>query len=557
MLKSLYISNYALIDQMEVDFDAGLTILTRETGAGKSIILGALALIHGERANSQTIRDKNAKTVVEATFDVGGFGLQSFFETADIDYADECVLRRELTATGRSRAFVNDTPVQLGTLKELATRLVDIHSQHSNMLLANPTFQLDILDSIAHCEAERSAYTALYREMKTTERQLAEIRQRLEQARQEQDYISFQCAQLQQLHLADGEDEQLEALQRRLANASDIKEQLWGVHDAIDSEDNSMLQHLKTAVGQLQSLEPLLEEVAGMADRANAALIELKDIAASVDDLQEKLEVNPAELERVENRLNEIYALERKHHVQSVKELLELQTALEQQLADISGGDERVQELQQRLNSQRLEAEGQAAVITMSRRKAAKQFEQDLVAMAVGLGLRNVSFKVDFTPVPLNANGADAVEFMMAFNKNQQPMPVRDTASGGEISRVMLCIKAIVARSMNLPTIIFDEVDTGVSGDIASMIGELMGDIAHSIQVIAITHLPQVASHGSHHFKVYKTDGEDGTITNVKKLNAEEHVMEIARMLSGRELDQAAVENAKSLIKQNMAGRAQ
>ncbi len=557
MLKSLYISNYALIDQMEVDFDAGLTILTGETGAGKSIILGALALILGERANSQTIRDKNAKTVVEATFDVGGFGLQSFFETADIDYADECVLRRELTATGRSRAFVNDTPVQLGTLKELATRLVDIHSQHSNMLLANPTFQLDILDSIAHCESERSAYTALYREMKTTERQLAEVRQRLEQARQEQDYISFQCAQLQQLHLADGEDEQLEALQRRLANASDIKEQLWGVHDAIDNEDNSMLQHLKTAVGQLQSLDPLLEEVAGMADRANAALIELKDIAASVDDLQEKLEVNPAELERVENRLNEIYALERKHHVQSVKELLELQTALEQQLADISGGDERVQELQQRLNGQRLEAEGQAAVITMSRRKAAKQFEQDLVAMAVGLGLRNVSFKVDFTPVPLNANGADAVEFMMAFNKNQQPMPVRDTASGGEISRVMLCIKAIVARSMNLPTIIFDEVDTGVSGDIASMIGELMGDIAHSIQVIAITHLPQVASHGSHHFKVYKTDGEDGTITNVKKLNAEEHVMEIARMLSGRELDQAAVENAKSLIKQNMAGHAQ
>ncbi|MBR6283220.1 MAG: DNA repair protein RecN [Muribaculaceae bacterium] len=551
MLKTLYISNYALIDRLQVDFDAGLTIITGETGAGKSIIMGALALLLGERASSQTIRDKSSKTVVEATFHIQGAALRPLFEQADLDYADECILRRELSASGRSRAFVNDTPVPLTTLRELATRLVDIHSQHSNMLLATPAFQLDILDAIARNHDALSSYGEQYQAMCTTERELQQLQQQAEKDRAEQDYLSFQCSQLQQLQLAAGEDTQLETLQHRLANASDLKEQLWNIAATLDSEDDSMLQRLKGLVASLGALEPQLEEMAGMSDRVQAALIELKDIATTVSDLQDSLEVNPVELERVENRLNDIYALERKHSVPTVDALLALQHDYERRLADIDNSDERIEQLKIRLDQQRASATALAATITLSRQQAAAILEKQLVEQTAKLGLKNVVFHIDFKAVALNARGADAVEFMMAFNKNQQPMPLRETASGGEMSRVMLSIKSIVAHTMSLPTIIFDEVDTGVSGDTASRMGEMMGDIARTIQVIAITHLPQVASHGHHHFKVYKTDTAHDTVTSLTALDEEQHVLEVARMLSGRQLDQAAIDNAKSLINQN------
>ena len=551
MLKSLYISNYALIEQLEVDFDRGLTIITGETGAGKSIIMGALSLILGERANAQSIRDKSAKTVVEATFDIEGFGLRPFFESVDVDYADECILRRELGASGRSRAFVNDTPVQLAILKDLATHLVDIHSQHSNMLLASTAFQLDVLDAFSHNEQLRQQYTTEYQALKSAERELEKMRQQITQAKAEEDYLRFQFSQIYDLKLTSGEDVQLDALQRRLANVNDIKERLWAVQDIIDGEDGSMLQRLKDVIAHFQVLEPMLDEVAGMGDRVNAALIELKDITASVADLQSGLEINPDELERVENRLNDIYTLERKHHVQSVDELLAIQNDYERRLAVIDNSDEQLRELQSMVEAKMQSATALAYELTAKRCEAARRFENELRPMAVALGLNNLTFKVDFNAVPLNARGADAVEFMMSFNKNQSLMPVREAASGGEISRVMLCIKSIVASQMNLPTIIFDEVDTGVSGDIASRIGEMMADIAKRIQVLAITHLPQVASHGNHHYKVYKSDVADATLTSVQKLDDEQHILEIARMLSGRELDQAAIDNAKSLIKQN------
>ena len=552
MLKSLYISNYALIEQLEVGFDRGLTIITGETGAGKSIIMGALSLILGERANAQAIRDKSAKTVVEATFDIGGFGLKSFFENIDVDYADECILRRELGANGRSRAFINDTPVQLSTLKELATHLVDIHSQHSNMLLASTAFQLDVLDAFSHNEQLCQQYTTEYQALKSAERELEKMRQQITQAKAEEDYLRFQYSQIFDLKLTPGEDIQLDALQRRLANVNDIKERLWAVQDIIDGEEGSMLQRLKDVTAQFQVLEPMLDEVAGMGDRVNAALIELKDITASVADLQSGLEINPDELERVENRLNDIYNLERKHHVQSVDELLAIQHDFEHRLAVIDNSDEQLRELQSVVDAKLQSATAFARELTARRSQAARRFENELRPMAVALGLNNLTFEVDFKAVQLNAKGADAVEFMMSFNKNQTPMPVREAASGGEISRVMLCIKSIVASQMNLPTIIFDEVDTGVSGDIASRIGEMMAEIAKSIQVLAITHLPQVASHGNHHYKVYKSDVADATLTSVQKLDDEQHILEIARMLSGRELDQAAIDNAKSLIKQNI-----
>ncbi len=555
MLTTLHISNYALIDHLEVTFDPGLTIITGETGAGKSIILGALSLILGERASAQAIRDKQAKTVVEATFAVDGFGLEPYFDEIDVDYCPECILRREVGAGGRSRAFVNDTPVQLATLKQLATRLVDIHSQHSNMLLATAAFQLRILDTIAHHQPLLDQYAQTYQQLTQAERDLEKMRRQLAQAQAEHDYIAFQCNQLQQMRLTPGEDQQLEALQRRLAGSSHIKQTLWLVHNDIDGDDTdgggSMLSRLKQSASQLAQLETMLPEAAELSQRTSATLIELKDIAATVQDLLATLESDPEQLERVETRLGEIYDLERKLGADSVDALLDLQHDYEARLAAIDGADEQLAQRQAQVDALRSEATALACRLTEGRQQAAAQFEQQLLPMATELGLKNLRFHVDFSATALTASGADAVDFMMAFNKNQAPMPLRDTASGGEMSRIMLCIKAIIASTMNLPTIIFDEVDTGVSGDVASRIGAMMAGIARSIQVIAITHLPQVASHGQHHYQVYKTDEADSTLTSIRRLDDEQHVLEIARMLSGRQLDEAAIRNAQSLISQN------
>ena len=551
MLSKLFISNYALIDELEVKFDKGLTIITGETGAGKSIIMGALALILGERANAQAVRDAERKIVVEATFSIAGFGLKSFFTVNDIDYDDECLLRREVGSNGRSRAFINDTPVQLAVMKELATQLIDIHSQHSNMLLSRPAFQIDILDAIAGSQSVLEQYSTAFRTMKQTEQELNKMRESVNRSRAEEDYVRFQFSQLQELQLQPREDEELEAKQARLANATSLKEQLWSIISLIDNEEHSALDSLKQAVTKISSTEPLLSELEGMSERASTAIIELKDIVDTISSVQDSLMDDPRELERIEERLNAIYSLEHKHNVDSVDALLDLQHEYEKQLSAIDNSEESIHELESRLKSQQEHALKLAGQLSAMRKKSAKSFESQLTALAAQLGLKNLNFVVEFSPSELNIHGCDTVEFMMAFNKNQLPMPVRDTASGGEISRVMLCIKAIVARCMNLPTIIFDEVDTGVSGDTASMIGELMGTIAESIQVIAITHLPQVASHANVHMKVFKTDLNDSTVTNVKCLNDDEHVMEIARMLGGRELDKAAIENAKSLIRQN------
>lgn len=549
MLKRLSISNYALIDQLEIYFEQGLTIITGETGAGKSIILGALALILGERADSSSIRDKERKTVVEASFDIKNYNLKPFFDDNELDYYDgELIARREINPNGRSRAFVNDGVVALTTLRELMTHLVDIHSQHSNMLLSRPAFQLSILDNIAAHDDALKEYQQLYNRFRATERQLNDLRDNLSRNRSEEDYLRFQLNQLQEIALQPGEDDELEQQQRRLANASSLKEDLWKVSNMLNGEEQSLIDQLREVQATLANAEQNLSDIEGMGQRVNNSLIDLKDIAQSVAMIEETLSDDPAMLQQVEDRLNTIYSLERKHGVRTVNELLALQQDYESKLSNIDCSEERIAQMEQLLSSQRQEASTLATKISSARKKAAKQFISTLQPLAQNLGMKNLSFDINFKLAELNFTGCDSVEFLFAFNKNQDLMPVKDTASGGEISRLMLCIKSVIARSMNLPTIIFDEVDTGVSGEIANRIGDMMGDIARHIQVIAITHLPQVAAHGTSHLRVFKTDTATSTTTSVQHLSDDEHVTEIARMLSGNEINQAALDNARVLI---------
>ncbi len=550
MIKQLHISNYALIDRLDIEFADGLTIITGETGAGKSIILGALSLILGERADLKAIRDADSKTIVEATFDIAGYGLEPFFKEYDIDWDEhECIVRRELSPSGRSRAFVNDTPVALAALRELVTRLLDIHSQHNNMLLSNPQFQLSILDSIAGNADLLGNYHKAYAEYREAEQRLAETVTAMERLKQNEDYIRFQLDQLQAMQLQPDEDQQLEALQARLSNITSLKEALWSVENELDGEENGVLVHLTSVAQRLDEAERCLTEISGMSDRVRSSLIDLKDIAQDVGNIMDTLNDDPSELARVDERLSSIYSLMRKHNAQNVNQLIDIQHDYERQLGEIDHNDEMLEQLKSQVEETFKASTAIAADLSANRRQAATKFVKELLSLALPLGMKNLAFDVQLTPVKLSRSGADHVEFMMAFNKNQRLMPVKETASGGEISRVMLCIKTIIARHMQLPSIIFDEVDTGVSGDVANMIGEMMADIARAIQVIAITHLPQVAANGDHHLRVYKTDNERETLTHVEQLSDQEHVMEIARMLSGKDLNQAAIENAKSLIK--------
>lgn len=549
MLTRLYIANYALIDQLEIEFSDGLTIITGETGAGKSIIMGALSLILGERADTHAIRDRQAKTIVEATFDIKDYRLNAFFDNNDIDYYEhECIVRREIGVNGRSRAFVNDTAVTVSVLRELTSHLVDIHSQHSNMLLSRPQFQLSVLDNIAGNASMLKTYSASYSHYKALQSMLRSQQESYNKGKAEMDYLRFQLNQFDELKLHKGEEDELEELQKKLSNVTDSKEALWKVETALDGEENSIISQLSTLSQVLADTENNLSEIAGLSDRMQSAVIELKDIAHSVMSVNDDLSDDPEQLEQVTQRLDAIYSLERKHNVKSVDELLDIEARYRKQIEEIDNSDERIGQLKHDIEVQEKELASLSHQLSTRRKQAASDFVCQLLPLAQGLGMKNLKFDVKFIPVDYGPSGCDAVEFLFAFNKNQDLLPVQETASGGEISRLMLSIKTIIARIMNLPTIIFDEVDTGVSGDIASRIGDMMGDIAKHIQVIAITHLPQVAAHGMHHMKVFKTDATDGTYTSVQVLNREEHVLEIARMLSGKDVNQAAIDNAKSLV---------
>ncbi|MGM9802714.1 MAG: DNA repair protein RecN [Muribaculaceae bacterium] len=553
MLTRLNISNYALIDHVEITFNKGLTIITGETGAGKSIIMGALSLILGERADVKSIRDKNKKTVIEATFDVSRFDLQGFFEANDIDYyPNECILRKELSDNGRSRAFVNDSPVPISVMKELTINLVDIHSQHSNLLLSKPAYQLSVLDCLACNKALQAEYASSYKEYRSIASQLNKAMEDFGRNKSEEDYIRFQLQQLVPLKLQPGEDVALEAEQKQLSNLTDIKENLWQAENLLNGEDNGILGQLLQATKSIGNVSEYVEQAKEYEERMQSALIELKDVCGAISNMQEGLDYNPERLEQINDRLNTIYSLETKHGLRSVDELIELQHGFEEKIKLIDNSDENIEALKKSLQAKENECRRLAAKLTESRKAAAKQFSEAVMRTCSPLGLKNIVFDVAFEQVGLGANGADAVKYMVAFNKNQALMPVETTASGGELSRLMLSIKAIIAKRMNLPTIIFDEVDTGVSGDVADKIGEMMSDMSGSLQVIAITHLPQVASRGDNHIKVYKTDVEDSTITSVKMLTADERINEVAAMLSGSVVTQSAIENAKSLLKNKL-----
>ncbi len=556
MLKQLKIANYALIDKLDISFAPGLTIITGETGAGKSIMMGALSLILGEKAESRAIRALDKKSVIEVVFNINEYGLQHFFADNDIEYYDDgdCILRREISPNGRSRAFINDTPVTLPVMRALSVQLIDIHSQHSNMLLSSHRYQLDILDNLHSDKALPITYHNEYEKYKRIETRIHELRETNERRKAEEDYLQFQLSQIAELKLQPGEDIELEASERRLSNVNEIKNLLWQCEQLLEGDDdgmNSILSGLAQVSANLSNLNRICDETGDMSDRLETVIIDIKDMSRSISAMQNDIVDDPAELERIRERLSNIYSLESKHRVKSVDELLELQKNFESQVSEIADFDEEINRLEKELSSQQAIVEDIAAKLSKHRHETSAIFETQLKELAVPLGMKNLQFKIEFEKIPFSATGIDAVKFLFSFNKQQPLMPVESTASGGEISRLMLCIKSIIAKSMKLPTIIFDEVDTGVSGDIANRMGELMKEISKNIQVITITHLPQVAAKGDNHFKVYKQDTDESTFTAVRQLDNKERVMEIAAMLSGDKVSEAAINNARTLLNGN------
>lgn len=549
MLRQLKISNFAIIDNLEIDLEKGFTIITGETGAGKSIMMGALSLILGEKVDFKVIRNNDKKSVIEATFDIEGYGLNPVFEENDIDnFGDECIMRREITSNGRSRAFINDTPVTLPVMRSVAMRLIDIHSQHSNLLLSKHSYQLRVLDSIIDDKNILKQYSEEFTKYKTIKDKLAKLKELNQRRKTEEDYLRFQLAQLSGLSLMENEDVELEAEEKKLSNVNEIKTALWNSEELLSGDERSVIGDVSVAAQNISRIGHIYDAAKDLTERFDSILIELKDIARTLTSLQSSLVDNPSELERIQERLSAIYSLEEKHKVGSVNELLDLQHSIENQLAEIDNSDEEIVELEKELKKQTDVTVALAQDLSKKRKDAGKRFSETLMQLIAPLGMKNLQFQIKFDTTELSADGIDSVCFLSAFNKNQELMPVEATASGGEISRLMLCIKSIIARNMKLPTIVFDEVDIGVSGDIANRMGELMREISEKIQVIAITHLPQVAVKGQNHFKVYKEDSGDSTRTLVKYLDKNERVKEIASMLSGEKIDEAALNNAKSLL---------
>lgn len=551
MLRSLFIQNFVLIDSLDIQFDNGFSVITGETGAGKSIILGALSLVLGQRADGKSIKSGSDKCVIEATFDVSKYQLEEFFHVNDLEYDPEiCILRRELFSSGKSRAFVNDSPVPLTVMKELGSRLIDIHSQHQNLLLGDNRFQMKVIDVMAENEILLILYRKEYQRYLSLKRELKDLTEKADQNRQEEDYIRFQLEQLTDAHLVAGEQEELEQELETLSHAEDIKGSLYKITELLNGEEQGSVQLIKEALSTADSLERFYPKAREIAERLRSAYIDLNDLASETDVLKEDVEFNPERLEWVNERLNTLYTLEQKHRVPTVEELIAIQDKYTEQLHDIDSFDELIEGIKAQLEISYQELLQQAAVLSEQRKIASKAIASQLVKMVIPLGMPNVRFAVDFVARPEpESDGMDDIRFLFSANKSGELQPVAQTASGGEISRLMLCIKAMIAGFTALPAIIFDEVDTGVSGDIADKMGDIMQDLGTKMQVITITHLPQIAAKGKDHFFVYKEDTTERTITRIKKLNKEERVKEVARMLSGASLTGASIANAKELLK--------
>ena len=551
MLKQLYIKNFTLIDELNISLYPGFSVITGETGAGKSIILGAIGLLLGNRADSKAIKAGRDRCVIEAHFDLSRYGMQKFFDVHDIDYdADDTIIRRELTAAGKSRAFINDTPVPLTCMRELGEQLVDIHSQHQNLLLQKEDFQLNVVDIIAQDADQLKVYQKEYHAYRKAKELLEELKAEIAKNRENEEFMRFQHKELEDANLQEGELEQLEQEAETLSHSEDIKTALFEADNALSGENDSILDKLKNATHQLENICDVYPSMADVTGRMQSSYIELKDIAQEISSSVDHVEFDPNRLDAINTRLDKLYTLQQKFHVETVTELIATRDRIAEQLSHIDNGDEDIEEKEKEVAALLAKAEKQATLLTSIRQKSAKAIEKEMKGRLIPLGIPNVRFEIAFAEKPLSGNGADKVSFLFSANKSTQLQPVSQVASGGEIARVMLSLKAMISGAVKLPTIIFDEIDTGVSGKIAEKMADIMEEMGlQNRQVLSITHLPQIAAKGSHHYKVLKEETENGTISHMKELNNQERIEEIAQMLSGSDITQAALANAKELLR--------
>ena len=550
MLRQLYIRNFTLIDELDITFKPGFSVITGETGAGKSIILGAIGQILGNRADARMVKAGCDKCVIEAHFNLSNYDMEGFFDDNDIDYEPEdCIIRRELKANGKSRAFINDTPVALTTARELGQQLVDIHSQHQNLLLQKEDFQLNVVDIIAHNSQLLNDYRTLFDGYAKAKAALREKEEECEKDRANEDFLRFQADELVKAQLIDGEQEELEQELETLSHAEDIKGALFDADNLLSGDDRSITQSCKTMLSRLSDIGDVYPAIRQVTERIDSAYIELKDIARDISNLAESIDFDPARLTMANERLDTIYTLQKKHHVESVAELIAIRDSLTARLNDITNSEDMLEDMRRQVEDMHRKATEAAARLTESRQEAARHVTEQLLAQMTALGMPNARFEIKFETKELAVDGADRISYMFSANKNVPLEPIAQVASGGEVARVMLSLKAMISGAVKLPTIIFDEIDTGVSGRVAEMMAQIMRQMGRADrQVISITHLPQIAALGTTHYKVEKTDTDDTTISRMRMLGHDERITEIAQMLSGSNISDAAIENAKSLL---------
>lgn len=550
MLKQLYIKNFTLIDELDIPFFPGFSVITGETGAGKSIILGAIGLLLGNRADARQIKQGQRKCIVEAHFDLSRYGMQDFFEKNDVDYDDECIIRRELSSSGKSRGFINDQPVTVALMRELGEHLIDIHSQHQNLLLQKDDFQLQVVDIVANDERLLAGYQAAYRKWQEAKRQLKELQAEIAANREKEEFMRFQLQELSQAELSDGEQEQLEKEVSTMSHVEEIKQALFEADGILSAEESGTVEKVREAWSTLQKINGLYPDIQELNQRLDSCYIELKDIAGDIQSHLESVEFDPADYQRKSERLDLIYSLEQKFRKETVAELIAERDSLATQLDRIDNSEEALARCQTLVDSSLAEANKAAVSLTEARQHAADKIRKEMEQRLQPLGIPNVRFSIQIDKKELSPDGADKVCFLFSANKSTPMQPVSQVASGGEIARVMLSIKAIISSAVRLPTIIFDEIDTGVSGHVAEKMALIMREMGdNNRQVVSITHLPQIAAMGSHHYKVEKHETPEGTQSRMRLLDKDERITEIAQMLSGSNITNAAIENAKELLK--------
>ena len=554
MLKQLYIKNFTLIDELNIILYPGFSVITGETGAGKSIILGAIHLLLGQRADIKQIKSGQNKCVIEAHFDLSKYDMEEFFEENNIDFnSEECILRREMNSNGKSRAFINDTPASLNVMRELGEQLIDIHSQHQSLLLQKADFQLNVVDIMAKNSKQLDAYNKAYQAYLDAQSEFEAFEEHYNKNQENVDFLRFQYTELENANLVEGEQEDLEHQQKLLSHAEDVKSGLYTALTCLSGEQTGAIDQVRQAVDQLEDILEIYPDLQEMTDRLRSAYIEMKDINQEVESRAEDVNFDPQQLQSLTDRLDMLYTLERKFHANSVEDLIEKRDSIYEELQSIENGSEHLQELWEKKNEAYQECMEKAAILSDTRKKAAAKVESEMKTRLAPLGIPNVKFTIDFKKKECSPTGIDNISFLFNANNTAQLQPISQVASGGEIARIMLSLKAMISGAVKLPTIIFDEIDTGVSGRIAEKMAHIMREMGNNNrQVISITHLPQIAALGNVHYKVSKSDTPQGTVSHMKKLTDEERVIELAQMLSGSDISAAAIDNARTLL-QNAA----